>query len=45
MDIVAKKAGKLQALTYVRLKYGFPVGSAIACGDSGNDILMLSGRC
>ncbi len=38
------KAGKLQALEYVRKRYGFPVGSTVACGDSGNDILMLAGE-
>ena len=37
--------GKLQALEYVRKLYGFPLGSTVACGDSGNDILMLAGGC
>lgn len=37
------KAGKLQALEYVRQQHGFSHAATIACGDSGNDILMLSG--
>lgn len=44
LDIVPIKAGKLEALNYVRRKYNFKVGSTVACGDSGNDILMLSGE-
>ncbi len=39
-----KQAGKLEALEYVRKRYGFPVETTVACGDSGNDILMLSGK-
>jgi phosphoserine phosphatase len=38
------RAGKLQALEYVRASHRFPLANTIACGDSGNDILMLSGR-
>ena len=45
LDIVPINAGKLEALDYVRQRHGFPVGSAVACGDSGNDILMLAGEC
>lgn len=33
----------MQALEYVRQRYGFPLEATVACGDSGNDILMLSG--
>jgi len=44
LDIVPIKAGKLEALNYVRKQYNFPVGSTVACGDSGNDILMLAGE-
>jgi len=40
---VPKRAGKLQALDYVRQSHGFPLSATVACGDSGNDILMLSG--
>lgn len=38
------KAGKLEALEYVRITHRFPLSATVACGDSGNDILMLSGR-
>lgn len=38
------RAGKLQALEYVRATHRFPIEATVACGDSGNDILMLSGR-
>uniref|UniRef100_A0A7S0QZA9 Sucrose phosphatase-like domain-containing protein n=1 Tax=Chlamydomonas leiostraca TaxID=1034604 RepID=A0A7S0QZA9_9CHLO len=44
MDIVPLRAGKLEALHHVRKMYGFPVEAAVACGDSGNDILMLQGE-
>lgn len=44
MDIVPKQAGKLEALNFVRESHGFATGNTIACGDSGNDILMLSGK-
>lgn len=43
LDIVSKQAGKLEALNYVREMYKFSIENTIACGDSGNDILMLSG--
>ncbi|KAF8062739.1 SPP1 [Scenedesmus sp. PABB004] len=43
MDLVPARAGKLQALEYVRAARGFPLSATVACGDSGNDILMLSG--
>ena len=44
LDIVAINAGKLQALEFVRQKYGFAHNKTIACGDSGNDKDMLSGQ-
>ncbi|KAL0041523.1 hypothetical protein WJX79_006124 [Trebouxia sp. C0005] len=44
LDIVSINAGKLQALEFVRLKYGFAHNKTIACGDSGNDKDMLSGQ-
>ena len=47
MDCVSAGAGKLESLEYVRKQLGFEHLQTIACGDSGNDILMLSGdtRC
>ncbi|KAL3162887.1 hypothetical protein ABBQ32_009336 [Trebouxia sp. C0010 RCD-2024] len=44
LDIVSINAGKLQALEFVRHKYGFAHNRTIACGDSGNDKDMLSGQ-
>jgi len=44
LDIVCCGAGKLQALLYVRDKLGFDAAHTVACGDSGNDVLMLSGH-
>eukprot|EP00878_Enallax_costatus_P014266 GHUV01014922.1.p1 GENE.GHUV01014922.1~~GHUV01014922.1.p1 ORF type:complete len:413 (+),score=120.28 GHUV01014922.1:330-1568(+) len=44
LDLVPIKAGKLEALEYVRKTHNFPHSATIACGDSGNDILMLSGQ-
>lgn len=44
LDIVSKRAGKLSALEYVRKKNGFSHSQTIACGDSGNDRDMLSGK-
>ncbi|PNH08188.1 putative sucrose-phosphatase 1 [Tetrabaena socialis] len=44
LDIVPLRAGKLEALNHVRRHFGFSVASTVACGDSGNDILMLSGE-
>lgn len=44
VDIVPLRAGKLQALEHVRKAHGFSLAATVACGDSGNDILMLSGR-
>ena len=42
--MVPIRAGKLEALNHVRRHFGFSVASTVACGDSGNDILMLSGE-
>jgi len=44
VDCVADNAGKLQALNYVRKKYSIPKERCAACGDSGNDTLMLAGE-
>ena len=38
------RAGKLEALEYVRTLYGVPKERCVAAGDSGNDILMLEGE-
>ncbi|KAG1661702.1 hypothetical protein FOA52_002038 [Chlamydomonas sp. UWO 241] len=43
LDLVPIRAGKLQALEYVRKMHVFPIAHTVACGDSGNDILMLMG--
>lgn len=44
VDVVSKNAGKLEALEYARRRFSFPINATVACGDSGNDILMLSGE-
>eukprot|EP00775_Hariotina_reticulata_P009256 gene9256-9422_t len=44
LDLVPIKAGKLEALEYVRKTHSFSHAATVACGDSGNDILMLSGK-
>lgn len=44
LDLVPIRAGKLEALEYVRKQHAFSHAATIACGDSGNDILMLSGQ-
>ncbi len=36
LDLVPVKAGKLEALEYVRRQHGFPISATVACGDSGN---------
>jgi sucrose-6F-phosphate phosphohydrolase len=43
VDCVPLGAGKLQALEFVASSHGFGPASTVACGDSGNDILMLDG--
>jgi len=44
VDCVSIRAGKLEALEYVRTLYGVPKERCVAAGDSGNDILMLEGE-
>lgn len=44
LDVVCEGAGKLEAMVHVRKKLGFSPERTLACGDSGNDILMLSGE-
>ena len=43
LDIVPNRAGKREALEYLRQRFGFPTEKTVACGDSGNDVLMMSG--
>eukprot|EP00192_Tetraselmis_astigmatica_P010012 CAMPEP_0117653734 /NCGR_PEP_ID=MMETSP0804-20121206/3357_1 /TAXON_ID=1074897 /ORGANISM="Tetraselmis astigmatica, Strain CCMP880" /LENGTH=809 /DNA_ID=CAMNT_0005459945 /DNA_START=317 /DNA_END=2746 /DNA_ORIENTATION=- len=43
LDLVAMKAGKRESLEYVARSSGFRLDRTVACGDSGNDILMLAG--
>ena len=43
IDVLPQGAGKLQSLEYVREELGFDEKCTVACGDSGNDILLLSG--
>ena len=44
VDCVASRAGKLEALEYVRAMYNVPRSRCVAAGDSCNDILMLGGH-
>ncbi len=44
VDVVSSQAGKLESLEYVRNMLRFELHATLAAGDSGNDILMLSGR-
>ena len=44
LDVVSDAAGKLESLEYVRGQFGVALDRTVACGDSGNDTLMLSGR-
>ena len=44
VDCVSAGAGKLESLEYMRKRLGFKLLDTVACGDSGNDILMLSGQ-
>lgn len=44
VDCVSIRAGKLEAMEYVRTLYGIPRSRCVAAGDSGNDILMLEGE-
>ena len=43
VDCVAIKAGKQEALEYIRALFNIPLTHCMAAGDSGNDILMLEG--
>eukprot|EP00899_Mesostigma_viride_P029311 jgi/Mesvir1/9565/Mv12745-RA.1 len=42
-DVVSLAGGKKNAMEYVRSKCGVDKARTVACGDSGNDILMLEG--
>ena len=44
LDVVSRRAGKLESLEYVRNAFNVPTSRTVACGDSGNDILMLGGK-
>jgi len=44
LDIVSRQAGKRESLEFVARAEGFPLERTVACGDSGNDILMLAGE-
>lgn len=44
LDVVSSSAGKLEALEWVRQSRGVPEQRTVACGDSGNDKDMLSGK-
>lgn len=43
VDVVSRRAGKLESLEYVRTAFGIDTARTVACGDSGNDIAMLGG--
>lgn len=43
LDVVSSAAGKLESLEYVRAMLGFEPHATVTAGDSGNDILLLSG--
>ncbi len=43
VDCVAIRAGKQEALEYIRALFNIPLTHCMAAGDSGNDILMLEG--
>ena len=45
VDCVAIRAGKQEALEYIRALFSIPLRHCLAAGDSGNDILMLEGIC
>ena len=44
VDVVSDCAGKLESLEYVRQSVGVSHSRCVACGDSGNDTLMLGGE-
>lgn len=43
VDCAAIRAGKQEALEYIRALFNIPLSQCVAAGDSGNDILMLEG--
>ena len=43
VDVVSRRAGKLESLEYVRTAFRIDTARTVACGDSGNDIAMLGG--
>ena len=43
VDVVSRRAGKLESLEYVRTAFCVKTARTVACGDSGNDIAMLGG--
>ena len=43
VDVVSRRAGKLESLEYVRTAFRIHTSRTVACGDSGNDIAMLGG--
>ena len=44
VDCVAMRAGKQEALEYIRAMFNIPLSHCMAAGDSGNDTLMLEGE-
>ena len=44
LDILPVRASKGAALRFLADKWGIPVEHILACGDSGNDVEMLSGE-
>jgi hydroxymethylpyrimidine pyrophosphatase-like HAD family hydrolase len=44
VDCISEGGGKLASLEWVRRKSGIPKERCCACGDSGNDVLMLEGE-
>lgn len=43
LDVLAARAGKRNAMDYVRRLYGVSKERVVVAGDSGNDVLMLEG--
>ena len=44
VDVVSRGAGKLESLEYGRDAFGVAADRVVACGDAGNDQLMLGGE-
>ncbi len=44
LDVLPHRASKGQALRYLAIKWGMPLGRFVVAGDSGNDIDMLTGE-